>query len=100
MCKKITLCILEANFVIHLSNKGEFVDNIYPSDLHGQKFNATELSFYLYPFFAFCSLVSHLAVLSMTVRLMFAADYMLSHVQLCDPWIVAHQAPLSVGFSR
>ena len=64
VCKKITLCILEADFVIHLSNKGEFVDNIYPSELHGQKFNATELSFYLYAFFAFCSLVSHLVVLS------------------------------------
>ena len=64
VCKKITLCILEENFVIHLSNKREFVDDIYPSDLHGQKFNVTELSFYLYPFFAFCSLVSHLVVLS------------------------------------
>ena len=37
---------------------------------------------------------------AMTIRLIFAAEYMLSHVQLCDPWIVAHQAPLSVGFSR
>ena len=24
----------------------------------------------------------------------------LSHLGLCDPWIVAHQAPLPVGFSR
>ena len=23
-----------------------------------------------------------------------------SHVQLCDPWTVAHQTPLSMGFSR
>ena len=23
-----------------------------------------------------------------------------SHVQVCDPWTVAHQAPLSMGFSR
>ena len=25
---------------------------------------------------------------------------LLSHVQLCDTWTVAHQAPLSMGFSR
>ena len=24
----------------------------------------------------------------------------LSRVRLCDPWTVAHQAPLSMGFSR
>ena len=26
--------------------------------------------------------------------------YVLNHVQLCTPWTVVHQAPLSMGFPR
>lgn len=64
LCKKRTLPILEADFITDLSNKGESIGKIYPRELHDQKFSATELSFLLCPFSAFCSLVSHLVVLN------------------------------------